>query len=487
MKIEQMDISQIRDGIKDGSFTAVEVITSLFERIKTIDPKVKSYLKLCEKEALDKAKIVDKKIANNEPVGTLAGVPIAIKDNICIDGITTTCASKMLEDFIPPYNATVIEKLLKEDAIIVGKTNMDEFAMGSSTENSAFQVTRNPWDLERVPGGSSGGSAACVAAGLAPISLGSDTGGSIRQPAAFCGVVGLKPTYGLVSRFGLIAFGSSLDQIGPFAKSVKDAALTLQVIQGDDKLDSTTNKDNIHTEYLPTLADGVKEMKVAVPKEFFKSALDDEIKDSLLNTIELLKSLGAEVTEISLPITEEGLSAYYIISSAEASSNLARFDGIRYGYRPKEFSSVDELMLKSRTEAFGPEVKRRIMLGTYALSSGYYDAYYNRAQKLKKKIKEEFKKVFEEYDVILSPTSPTLPFKCGEKVSDPLQMYLADIYTININLAGIPAISLPVSKSKSGLPIGLQILGPHFGEEKIFKVAYAIEQEVKITTLAPIA
>ena len=487
MKIEQMDISQIRDGIKDGSFTAVEVITSLFERIKTIDPKVKSYLKLCEKEALDKAKIVDKKIANNEPVGALAGVPIAIKDNICIDGITTTCASKMLEDFVPPYNATVIEKLLKEDAIIVGKTNMDEFAMGSSTENSAFQVTKNPWDLERVPGGSSGGSAACVAAGLAPISLGSDTGGSIRQPAAFCGVVGLKPTYGLVSRFGLIAFGSSLDQIGPFAKSVKDAALTLQVIQGDDKLDSTTNKDNIHTEYLPTLADGVKGMKVAVPKEFFKSALDDEIKDSLLNTIELLKSLGAEVTEISLPITEEGLSAYYIISSAEASSNLARFDGIRYGYRPKEFSSVDELMLKSRTEAFGPEVKRRIMLGTYGLSSGYYDAYYNRAQKLKKKIKEEFKKVFEEYDVILSPTSPTLPFKCGEKISDPLQMYLADIYTININLAGIPAISLPVSKSKSGLPIGLQILGPHFGEEKIFKVAYAIEQEVKITTLAPIA
>ena len=487
MKIEQMDISQIRDGIKDGSFTAVEVITSLFERIKTIDPKVKSYLRLCEKEALDKAKIVDDKIAKGEPVGTLAGVPIAIKDNICIDGVTTTCASKMLEDFVPPYNATVIEKLLKEDAIIVGKTNMDEFAMGSSTENSAFQVTKNPWDLERVPGGSSGGSAACVAAGLAPISLGSDTGGSIRQPAAFCGVVGLKPTYGLVSRFGLIAFGSSLDQIGPFAKSVKDAALTLQVIQGDDKLDSTTNKDNIHTEYLPTLADGVKGMKVAVPKEFFKSALDDELKDSLLNTIELLKSLGAEVTEISLPITEEGLSAYYIISSAEASSNLARFDGIRYGYRPKEFSSVDELMLKSRTEAFGPEVKRRIMLGTYALSSGYYDAYYNRAQKLKKKIKEEFKKVFEEYDVILSPTSPTLPFKCGEKISDPLQMYLADIYTININLAGIPAISLPVSKSKSGLPIGLQILGPHFGEEKIFKVAYAIEQEVKITTLAPIA
>jgi aspartyl-tRNA(Asn)/glutamyl-tRNA(Gln) amidotransferase subunit A len=486
MDIKNMDICEIKDGILLGSFTATEVTTSLLERIKEIDPKVQSYLRLCEDDALKQAKKIDEKIANKEPVGALAGVPIAIKDNICTDGITTTCASKMLEDFVPPYNATVIEKLLKEDAIIIGKTNMDEFAMGSSTENSAYQTTKNPWDLERVPGGSSGGSAACVAAGLAPISLGSDTGGSIRQPAAFCGVVGLKPTYGLVSRFGLIAFGSSLDQIGPFSKSVKDAALTLQIIQGDDPLDSTTYKEPFQTDYLKTIASGVKGMKVGVPKEFFKEGLDEEIKESLLDSIEKLKELGAEVEEMSLPITEEGLSAYYIISSAEASSNLARFDGIRYGYRPSEFEDVDDLMIKSRTEAFGTEVKRRIMLGTYALSSGYYDAYYNRAQKLKKKIKEEFKKAFDKYDVILSPTSPTLPFKIGEKSKDPLSMYLGDIYTVNINLAGIPAISLPYAKSKNGLPIGIQILGPHFGEEKIFKTAFALEQEVKMSTLAPV-
>ena len=358
--------------------------------------------------------------------------------------------------------------------------------MGSSTENSAFKTTKNPWDLERVPGGSSGGSAAAVAAGLAPISLGSDTGGSIRQPASFCGVVGFKPTYGLVSRFGLIAFGSSLDQIGPFAKNVKDAALTLEVIQGADDLDCTTYKDPIKEDYLSTIEDGVKGMKIGVPKEFFQEGLDSEVKDAMLKAMEDLKELGATVEEISLPITEVGLPAYYIISSAEASSNLARFDGIRYGYRAKDFADVDELMLKSRSEAFGPEVKRRIMLGTYALSSGYYDAYYNKAQKLKKKLKEEFKKTFDEYDLILSPTSPTPSFKCGEKSSDPLSMYLGDIYTININLAGIPAISLPYSFTKAGLPIGLQLLGPHFGEEKIFKAAYALEQKVKISTLAPL-
>ncbi len=487
MKIEEMTVTEIKDGIKNGSFTAYDVITSLFARIETIDPKVKSYLKLCKEDAIKQAKAVDKKIAKGETVGALAGVPIAIKDNICIDGVTTTCASKMLEDFIPPYDATVIKKLLKEDAVIIGKTNMDEFAMGSSTENSAFQITRNPWDLDRVPGGSSGGSAACVAAGLAPISLGSDTGGSIRQPAAFCGVVGLKPTYGLVSRFGLIAFGSSLDQIGPFAKNVTDAALTLQVIQGEDPLDCTTDKDYIPpTDYLKSIDEGVKGMKVGVPKEFFNDALDAEVKEALLDSIEKLKTLGAEVEEFSLPITEAGLSAYYIISSAEASSNLARFDGIRYGYRPKEFADVNELMIKSRSEAFGPEVKRRIMLGTYALSSGYYDAYYNRAQKLKKKLKEEFKKAFEKYDIILSPTSPTPAFKCGERCGDPLQMYLADIYTVNINLAGIPAMSLPYTFSKEGLPIAIQILGPHFGEEKIFKLAYALEKEAKVSTLATI-
>ena len=487
MKIEKLTVTEIRDGIKNGSFTAYEVITSLFKRIKDIDPKVQSYLTLCEESAIKKAKSVDEKIAKGEELGALCGVPIAIKDNICIDNVTTTCASKMLEDFIPPYDATVIKNLLKEDAIIIGKTNMDEFAMGSSTENSSFQVTKNPWDLTRVPGGSSGGSAACVAAGLAPISLGSDTGGSIRQPASFCGVVGLKPTYGLVSRFGLIAFGSSLDQIGPFAKNVTDAALTLQVIQGEDPLDSTTNKDYVpKADYLKSIDEGVKNMKIGVPKEFFSDALDEEVKAALLDSIEKLKNLGAEVEEFSLPITEAGLSAYYIISSAEASSNLARFDGIRYGYRTKEFADVNELMIKSRTEAFGPEVKRRIMLGTYALSSGYYDAYYKRAQKLQKKLKEEFKKSFEKYDIILSPTSPTPAFKCGERCSDPLQMYLADIYTININLAGVPALSLPYSFSKEGLPISVQIIGPHFGEEKIFKLAYALEKEAKVSTLAEI-
>ena len=486
MNIEKMDAIQIRDGILNKDFTATEIVTSLFKRIKDIDVKVESYLTLCEESALKQAAKIDEKVKNGETLGKLAGIPIAIKDNICTDGVLTTCASKMLEDFVPPYDATVIKNILKEDAIIIGKTNMDEFAMGSSTENSAFKTTKNPWDLERVPGGSSGGSAAAVAAGLAPIALGSDTGGSIRQPASFCGVVGFKPTYGLVSRFGLIAFGSSLDQIGPFSKSVKDAALTLEVIQGADDFDCTTYKDSITEDYLSTIEDGIKGMKIGVPKEFFQSGLDEEVKNAVLSAIEDLKELGATVEEISLPITEVGLPAYYIISSAEASSNLARFDGIRYGYRTKEFNDVDELMLKSRSEAFGPEVKRRIMLGTYALSSGYYDAYYNKAQKLKKKLKEEFKKTFSEYDLILSPTSPTPAFKVGEKSSDPLSMYLGDIYTININIAGIPAISLPYSFTEAGLPIGIQLLGPHFGEEKIFKAAYALEQKRNISTLAPL-
>ena len=486
MQIELLQANEIRESIIARRFTAVDVVTALFDRIREVEPKVQAYITLCEEKALERAKEIDEKIAAGKPVGRLAGVPIAIKDNICTDGTLTTCASKMLGDFVPPYDATVIKKLLKEDAIIIGKTNMDEFAMGSSTENSSFKPTKNPWDLTRVPGGSSGGSAAVVAAGLSPISLGSDTGGSIRQPAAFCGVVGFKPTYGIVSRFGLIAFGSSLDQIGPFSKSVTDAALTLEVIQGEDSLDSTSYKGEIKSDYLSTLADGVKGMKIGVPKEFFQSSLDEEISDSIKQSIQVLKDLGAEVSEMSLPITEEGLSAYYIISSAEASSNLARFDGVRYGYRPEEFSNIDDLMVKSRTEAFGKEVKRRIMLGTYALSSGYYDAYYNRAHKLKKKIKEEFKKAFDEYDVILSPTTPTVAFKCGEKSEDPLSMYLADIYTVNANLAGIPAISIPCALSKEGLPIGLQILGPHFGEEKILKAAYALEQELKVSTLAPV-
>jgi len=486
MKIEKMTAFEIKKGIEDRSFTATEVVAALFERIKAVEPKVDAYLTLCEDYAMEQAKAVDEKVKAGAPLGKFAGVPIAIKDNMSTDGIKTTCASQMLFDYIPPYDATVVKKLKEEDAIIIGKTNLDEFAMGSSTENSAFKKTKNPWDLTRVPGGSSGGSAAAVAAGIAPVSLGSDTGGSIRQPAAFCGIVGLKPTYGLVSRFGLVAFGSSLDQIGPFSKDVTDCAMTLEVIQGEDPLDSTSHKGEYKSGYMDILKDGVKGMKIGVPKEFFQSGLDLEIAAAVKSAIETFKELGAEVSEISLPITEEGLSAYYVISSAEASSNLARFDGIRYGYRPFEFSGVDDLMEKTRTEAFGAEVKRRIMLGTYVLSSGYYDAYYNKAQKLKKLIKEQFKKAFAEYDLILSPTSPVLPFKIGEKSDNPLEMYLADIYTININLAGIPGLSMPCGFSGDGLPIGLQILGPHFGEDKILKAAYALEQKLALGTRQPV-
>lgn len=480
-------IKELVNKIQNQEVSCVDVVTSYIKSINEKEDLINAFLLLQTDKALEKAKELDERIKKGEKVGRLAGIPIAIKDNMCTRGVATTCASKMLEDFVPPYDATVIKKLEEEDAILIGKTNLDEFAMGSSTENSAFKITKNPIDTTRVPGGSSGGSAAAVGSDMVPLALGSDTGGSIRQPASFCGIVGMKPTYGLVSRFGLIAFGSSLDQIGPFAKNVTDAALTLQVIQGEDPLDCTTDKDYVPpTDYLKSIDEGVKGMKIGVPKEFFNEALDDEVKDALLDSIEKFKALGAEVEEFSLPITEAGLSAYYIISSAEASSNLARFDGIRYGYRPKEFTDVNDLMLKSRSEAFGPEVKRRIMLGTYALSSGYYDAYYNRAQKLKKKLKEEFRNAFEKYDIILSPTSPTPAFKCGERCDDPLQMYLADIYTININLSGIPAISLPYTFSKEGLPIAVQILGPHFGEEKIFKAAYALEKETKVSTLAPL-
>lgn len=484
MRIGAMTAYEIKKGIEEKKFTSEEVVTELLKRIKEVDKDVDGYLTLCEEEALKTARAVDEKIKKGEKVGKLAGVPIAIKDNICTDGIRTTCASKMLEDFIPPYDATVVKRLKEEDAVIIGKTNMDEFAMGSSNENSAFKKTKNPWNLKRVPGGSSGGSAAVVAAGIAPISLGSDTGGSIRQPAAFCGIAGLKPTYGSVSRFGLVAFASSLDQIGPFGKTVRDCALTLEIIAGHDSMDSTSLDKEYDKDYLSALDGSVEGLKIAVPKEFFGKGLNSEIEKAIKDTIEKLKSMGAVVEEISLPITEEGLSTYYIISSAEASSNLSRYDGIRYGYRSKSYETIDELMEMSRTEGFGKEVKRRIMLGTYALSSGYYDAYYNRAQKLRKKIQEQYKEVFESYDLILSPTSPVLPFLSGEKSSDPLEMYLSDIYTVNINLAGVPAISIPCAFSNEGLPIGIQLIGPHFGEKKILKAAYALEQELNIDTLA---
>jgi len=476
----KMIIKDMVDKIKTGELTSEELVQSYINEILKNESTVNAFLTLTCDEALAKAKEIDSRIKAGESLGKLSGIPIAIKDNICTEGVNTTCASKMLEDFIPPYDATVVKKLLAEDAIIIGKTNMDEFAMGSSNENSAFKKTLNPRDLTRVPGGSSGGSAAAVAGKMAPVSLGSDTGGSIRQPAAFCGVVGLKPTYGLVSRFGLIAFGSSLDQIGPFSNSVEDSAYILNIISGTDQYDSTSIRDLKEIDYTSSLKEGIKGMKIGVPEEFFGEGLDEEIKTSVNNSLEALKELGAEVEIFSLPIIKDGLAAYYIMSSAEASTNLSRYDGIRYGYKSPNYTNIDELMENSRSEGFGPEVKRRIMMGTYALSSGYYDAYYSKADKFRTKLKHDLKETFKKYDLIVGPVSPVLPFKIGEKNTDPLAMYLADIYTITANLGGNPAISIPSGISKEGLPIGIQLMGDMLCEEKIFKAAYSLEQALAL-------
>ena len=479
--MQKYSIIELVKKIQDKEVSCVDVMNYYTKQIKEKEDKIDAFLSLDIDGALKKAKELDEKIARGEKVGSLAGIPIAIKDNMCTKGVTTTCASKMLEDFVPPYDATVIKKLEDEDAILIGKTNLDEFAMGSSTENSAFKITKNPIDTSRVPGGSSGGSAAAVGANMVPLSLGSDTGGSIRQPASFCGIVGMKPTYGLVSRFGLIAFGSSLDQIGPFSMSVEDNAYLLNIIAGEDDNDGTTAKGLEKKDYTKDIDSGIKGMKIGIPKEFIEEkGLDHEIKEIVLKDIEILRELGAEVEEFSLPATKDGLAPYYIISSAEASSNLARFDSIRYGYRTKNFDNVEELVEKSRSEAFGKEVKRRIMLGTYALSSGYYDAYYNKAQKFRSKLKHDFKEAFKKYDIIIGPVSPILPFKIGERCEDPTAMYLADIYTININLATVPALSMPGGKSSEGLPVGLQLIGDVFTEDKIYKVAYALEKKLNL-------
>ncbi|NME82870.1 Asp-tRNA(Asn)/Glu-tRNA(Gln) amidotransferase subunit GatA [Clostridium sp. SM-530-WT-3G] len=475
-----MSIKEMVLKIKSQEITSEELVHSYIDQIKEREKDVNAFLTLMCDEAIEKAKEIDEKIKNGEKTGKLVGIPIAIKDNICTEGTKTTCASKMLEDFIPPYNATVVKKLLAEDAIIIGKANMDEFAMGSSTENSAFKKTSNPRDLTRVPGGSSGGSAAAVGAKMCPVSLGSDTGGSIRQPAAFCGVVGLKPTYGLVSRFGLIAFGSSLDQIGPITNSVEDNAYILSIIAGTDMYDSTSIRDLSEIDYTESLKEGIKGIKIGVPEEFFGEGLDSEIAECIEKNLKVLEHLGAEVERFSLPIIKDGLAAYYIMSSAEASTNLARYDGIRYGYKTENYTSVDELMLNSRTEGFGEEVKRRIMMGTYALSSGYYDAYYNKAEQFRTKLRYDLKKTFEKYDLIVGPVSPVLPFKLGEKNQEPLSMYLADIYTVNVNLAGNPAISLPGGVSKEGIPIGIQIIGDTLCEEKIYKAAFALEKALNL-------
>ena len=435
-----------------------------------------AYISLDEEGALRKAEEVDARVARGEEVGVLAGVPVAVKDNICIKGMRTTCASKILENFVSPYDATVVEKLKAADAVFLGKTNLDEFAMGSSTENSYFGPTRNPHDPERVPGGSSGGSAAALAAGEAVLALGSDTGGSIRQPASFCGVVGLKPTYGRVSRYGLVAFASSLDQIGPMAKNVKDTALLLNVISGYDPRDSTSAPVEV-PDFTKALDEGIEGIRIGLPREYFAEGLEDEVREKVLEAVDILEGEGAEVVEVSLPHTKYAIATYYIVAPAEASSNLARYDGVKYGFRA-EGRDLYEMYCNTRSQGFGEEVKRRIMLGTYTLSAGYYEAYYLKALKVRTLIKQDFEEAFETCDLLATPTSPTVAFRLGEKVADPLTMYLSDVYTVSVNLAGLPGISVPCGSS-DGLPVGLQLIGRPFDEETLLRVAHVVERSLK--------
>lgn len=469
--ITKLTVHELKEKLDKKELTSLEIIEAYIDRINEKEKDIQAFITLTTDEAKEKA---SKENKNSE----LAGIPIGIKDNICTKGVKTTCASKMLENFVSPYDATVVEKLNEAGIISLGKLNMDEFAMGSSTENSSFKVTKNPWDLNKVPGGSSGGSAAAVAADMVPWALGSETGGSIREPASFCGVVGLKTTYGLVSRYGLVAFASSLDQVGPITKDVTDCAMLLNIIAGHDEKDSTSYKKE-KIDYTKNLEKDIKGLKIGVPKEFFGEGINKEVKEKLQKAIEKYKELGAVVEECSLDVANYALATYYIIACAEASSNLGRFDGIRYGYRTQEFNSLKELYVNSRTEGFGEEVKRRIILGTYVLSSGYYDAYYKKAQKVRTFIKKQFDDAFSKYDVLLTPVAPTTAFNIGAKSNNPLEMYLADICTVSINIAGIPAISIPVGVDSTGMPIGMQLIGNKFEEEKILNVAYHFEQEIK--------
>ncbi len=478
MNITELTVHELQQKLESKELTIKEILESYCDRIKEKEPEVEAFVTTYLEEAKKQAENIQQKIDNGEKLGEYAGIPIGIKDNMCIKGTKTTCSSKMLENFVAPYDATVIEKLKDENIISLGKLNMDEFAMGSSTESSYFKKTKNPWNLNKVPGGSSGGSAAAVAANMVPWALGSDTGGSIRQPSSLCGVVGLKPTYGLVSRYGLVAFASSLDQIGPITKDVRDSAMLLNLIAGHDEKD-TTSEQIEKKDYTKALKNDVKGIKIGVPKEFFGEGINEEVKKELTKAIETYKELGAEVEEFSLDVAKYALATYYIIACAEASSNLGRFDGIRYGYRTKEFSNLKEIYKKSRSEGFGDEVKRRIILGTYVLSSGYYDAYYKKAQQVRTLVSNEFSKAFEKYDVILTPTSPVTAFNIGEKSNNPLEMYLADICTVSINIAGVPAISIPCGVDSEGMPVGMQLIGNKFEEEKILNVAYTFEQKVK--------
>ena len=474
MELYSLTIHELYELLRKGEVTSKEITESVFKRVEQVEDKVGAYITLTQHAAADMAREADEEIKRGN-ISYLTGIPAGIKDIMCTQGIKTTCGSRILENLIPPYDSTIIKKLKDCHFVITGKLNMDEFAMGSSTEHSALGVTRNPWNLETIPGGSSGGSAAAVAADECIYSLGSDTGGSIRQPASLCGVVGLKPTYGRVSRYGLVAFASSLDQIGPITKDVTDCAIVMNVISGYDPYDSTSVARDV-PDYTQALRDGIDGFRIGVPKEYFIEGMDPDVENAVRKAISLLESLGADVIEISLPCTEYGVAAYYIIAPAEASSNLARYDGVRYGYRTKGGKDLLDMYCKTRSEGFGPEVKRRIMLGTYALSAGYYEAYYKKALQVRTLMIQDFEKAFERCDVIVAPVSPTPAFKIGEKMADPLQMYLCDVFTIPANLSGIPGISIPCGFSKAGLPIGLQILSKHFEEEKILRVAYNFEQ-----------
>ncbi len=473
MQLHWLELTEASELLRKKEITPADLLSTLFKRIEETDRKVRAYVTVTEEYAYRRIEEIER----SDRDGILWGLPIAVKDNICTKGIKTTCSSRILEGFIPPYESTVTERLLREGYVLVGKTNLDEFAMGSSTENSGFFVTSNPWDLNRVPGGSSGGSAAAVASGMALAAIGSDTGGSIRQPAAFCGVVGLKPTYGRVSRFGLVAFASSLDQIGPITRSVRDAALLMNVISGHDPRDSTSAAIEV-PDFTEAIKRGIKGLKIGVPREYFVEGLDSEVEGAVREAIKVLQGLGAEAVDISLPHTSYAVATYYILATSEASSNLARYDGVKYGFRAKGSSLID-MYMETRAQGFGQEVKRRIMLGTYALSAGYYEAYYRKAQQVRTLIKMDFERAFEDVDIIVTPTTPTPAFRIGEKISDPLQMYLNDIFTISVNLAGVPAISVPCGFSSEGLPIGLQIIGRHFDEETVLRAAYSYEQQTE--------
>ena len=462
--------------IKDKEVTVVEATKACLERIKALDETYNCFVTVDEAGALAQAEAVQAKIDSGELTGPLAGVPVAIKDNMCINGMLTSCSSKILSNFVPTYTATAVEKLQEAGAVIIGKTNMDEFAMGSTTETSAYGVTRNPWDLEHVPGGSSGGSCAAVAAGETYLALGSDTGGSIRQPSSYCGVTGIKPTYGTVSRYGLVAYASSLDQIGPVGKDVADCAALLEIIAGHDAKDSTSMKRE-DLDFSASMTDKIVGMKFGVPKEYLSEGLNPEVKEAFMNTLKSLTEMGAVVEFFSMKTTEYMIPAYYIIASAEASSNLERFDGVKYGFRAKEYEGLHDMYKKTRTEGFGEEVKRRIMLGSFVLSSGYYDAYYLKALRTKALIKKEFDQAFSKYDVLLAPASPFTAPKLGESLKDPLAMYLGDIYTVAVNLCGLPGITVPCGKDVAGLPIGIQMIGDCFKENNLFRAAHAYEKK----------